>query len=100
MDCAVVCEPPPITFIPCEAHFRPVLPTIEGNVDYLALRGQLTTIDKLLRTSGVENEFVTRSLKHWVKTLSESKVEQMELGGAGQCSVIGLEDLVRGHQQV
>jgi len=66
------CEPPPITFIPCEEHFRPVLPTIEGNVDYLALRGQLTTIDELLRTSGVENEFLVRSLKHWVKTLSQS----------------------------
>jgi hypothetical protein len=64
------CDPPAITFIPCEMHFRPVLPTIEGNVDYLALRGQLTTMDELLRTSGVENEFVTRSLKHWVKTLS------------------------------
>ena len=35
------CEPPPITFIPCEEHFRPVLPTIEGNVDYLALGGQV-----------------------------------------------------------
>ena len=55
------CEPPAITFIPCEEHFRPVLPTIEGNVDYLALRGQLTTMDELLRTSGVENEFVIRS---------------------------------------
>ena len=63
-------EPPAITFIPCEEHFRPVLPTIEGNVDYLALRGQLTTMDELLATSGVENEFVLRSLKHWVKTLS------------------------------
>src|ERR1700737_1830613 len=66
------CEPPPITFIPCEEHFRPVLPTIEGNVDYLALRGQLTTMDELLSTSGVENEFVRRSLEHWIKTLSES----------------------------
>jgi hypothetical protein len=45
------CEPPQITFIPCEEHFRPVLPTIEGNVDYLSLRGQLTTMDELLRTS-------------------------------------------------
>ena len=27
------CEPPQITFIPCEEHFRPVLPTIEGNVE-------------------------------------------------------------------
>jgi len=93
-------EPPPITFIPCEEHFRPVLPTIEGNVDYLALRGQLTTMDELLRRSGVENEFVTRSLKHWVKTLSQSKMEQMELSGEGQCGVIRLEELVRGRQQV
>ena len=58
------CEPPAITFIPCEAHFRPVLPTIEGNVDYLALRGQLTTIDELLRTSGVETQIIKRSLEH------------------------------------
>ena len=94
------CEPPPITFIPCEEHFRPVLPTIEGNVDYLALRGQLTTMDELLRTSGVENEFVRRSLEHWIKTLSESKMEQIELSGEGQSGVIRLEDLVSGKQQV
>jgi len=93
-------EPPPITFIPCEEHFRPVLPTIEGNVDYLALRGQLTTMDELLRTSGVENEFVARSLKHWVKTLSQSKVEQIELSGEGKGGEIRLEELVHGQQQV
>ena len=92
-------EPPAITFIPCEEHFRPVLPTIEGNVDYLALRGQLTTMDELLRSSGVENDFVTRSLKHWIKTLTQSKIEQIELSGEGQCGVIKLEDLVRGRQQ-
>jgi hypothetical protein len=39
-------EPPAITFIPGKEHFRPVLPTIEGNIDYLALRGQLTTMDE------------------------------------------------------
>jgi len=93
------CDPPAITFIPCEMHFRPVLPTIEGNVDYLTLRGQLTTMDELLRTSGVENEFVRRSLKHWVKTLSQSKVEQIELSGEGKCGVIRLEDLIGGKQQ-
>ena len=32
-------------------------------------------------TSGVENEFVIRSLGHWIKTLSESEVEQIELSG-------------------
>jgi hypothetical protein len=94
------CEPPAITFIPCEGHFRPVLPTIEGNVDYLALRGQLTTMDELLGTSGVENEFVLRSLKHWVKMLSQSEVEQIELSGEGQGGVIRLEELIHGWQQV
>jgi hypothetical protein len=94
------CEPPAITFIPCEGHFRPVLPTIEGNVDYLTLRGQLTTMDELLRTSGVENEFVMRSLVHWIKTLSESKAEQIELSGEGRSGVIRLEELIRGEQQV
>src|ERR1700749_1945816 len=93
------CEPPQITFIPCEEYFRPVLPTIEGNVDYLCLRGQLTIMDELLRTSGVENEFVVRSLDNWIKTLSESQVEQIELSGEGQRGVIRLEDLVSGKQQ-
>jgi hypothetical protein len=93
------CEPPQITFIPCEEHFRPVLPTIEGNVDYLSLGGQLTTMNELLRTSGVENEFVVRSLDHWIKTLSESQVEQIELSGEGQRGVIRLKDLVSGKQQ-
>jgi hypothetical protein len=57
------------------------LPAIEGNVDYLDLRGQLITIYELLRSSGVENEFVARSLKHWIKTLTQSKIEQIELSG-------------------
>jgi hypothetical protein len=39
-------EPPAITFNPGKEHFRPVLPTIKGNVDYLALRGRLTTMDE------------------------------------------------------
>jgi transposase-like protein DUF772 len=95
----MVCEPPAITFIPCEAHFRPVLPTIEGNVDYLALRGQLITMDELLRTSGVETEFVGRSLQHWITLLSQSKVEQIALSGEGKGGVIRLEDLMRGQQQ-
>jgi hypothetical protein len=39
-------------------------------------------------------------LEHWIKTLSESKVEQIELSGEGQSGVIGLEDLVSGKQRV
>jgi transposase-like protein DUF772 len=93
------CEPPAITFIPCEAHFRPVLPTIEGNVDYLALRGQLLTMDELLRTSGIETAFVARSLEHWVTLLSQSKAEAVECSDEGPGGVMGLNDLMRGQQQ-
>jgi hypothetical protein len=50
-------------------------------------------------SGGVENDFVARSLKHWIKTLTQSKIEQIELSGDGQCGVIELEDLVRGRQQ-
>jgi len=56
-------------------------------------------MDELLRTSGVENEFVMRSLNHWIKTLSQSEMEQIELSGEGQSGVIRLEDLVSGKQQ-
>jgi hypothetical protein len=90
------CEPPAITFFACEEHFRPVLP----NVDDHALRGQLTPMDELLQTSGVENELVMTSLKHWVKTLCQSEAEQMELSGEGQSGVTRFEELVRGEQQV
>jgi len=93
------CEPPAITFIPCEAHFRPVLPTIEGNVDYLALRGQLLTIDELLRTSGVETAFVTRSLEHWITLLSQSKAAAIACSDEGPGGPMGLNDLIRGQQQ-
>src|SRR6266568_4576906 len=92
-------EPPPITFIACEEHFRPILPTIEGNVDYWTLREQLTVIDELLRTGGVEKDFITRSLQHWIKTLHEAKVEGIELSDEGKSGVIALDDLVRGKQQ-
>ena len=77
------CEPPAITFMPCEAHFRPVLPTIAGNVDYLTLRGQLTTIDELLETSGTEKDFVKRSLDHWVRALHHSRVKEMQVEPRG-----------------
>jgi hypothetical protein len=93
-------EPPPITFIPCEEHFRPVLPTIEGNVDYRELRGQLIVIDELLRTSGAEQDFVMRSLQHWVELLHEAKLESVELAGEEKAAAFMLEDLTRGQQQV
>jgi hypothetical protein len=93
------CEPPAISFIPCETHFRPLLPTIEGNVDYLTLRGQLISIDELLQTSGLEKDFVAQSLDHWVKLLHQGKVEAVALEPSAKGEPFGLEDLVRGKQQ-
>jgi len=46
-------------------EFRPKLPTIVGNVDYLTLRQRLEQIDALLRAGGVEEDFVRRALEGW-----------------------------------
>jgi hypothetical protein len=51
--------------IPFPQEFRPPLPTIVGNVDYLTLRQRLEQIDALLRTSGLEQQFVQRALAQW-----------------------------------
>lgn len=51
--------------IPFPQEFRPKLPTIVGNVDYLTLRQRLEQIDALLRAGGVEEDFVRRALEGW-----------------------------------
>jgi hypothetical protein len=53
--------------IPFPEELRPRLPTIEGNVDYHTLREGLHQIDALLRQSGVEEDFVRRSLDRWIQ---------------------------------
>ena len=52
--------------IPFPQEFRPPLPTIVGNVDYLTLRRRLEQIDELLLAGGVEGDFVERSLAGWM----------------------------------
>ncbi len=51
--------------IPFPQEFRPTLPTIVGNVDYLTLRQRLEQMDALLQASGVERAFVLRALEQW-----------------------------------
>ena len=55
----------PGLIIPFPTELRPRLPTIVGNVDYLTLRQRLEQIDELLRTAGVEKDFVERALQGW-----------------------------------
>ncbi len=63
--------------IPFPQEFRPQLPAIVGNVDYLTLRQRLEQIDALLRASGVEQEFVQRALAGW-STAAAREVTALE----------------------
>src|SRR2546430_17676209 len=56
----------PPALIPFQLPLSPALPTIEGNVDYRDLRDQFLTFDQLLRSSGLETQFVTTSLQDWL----------------------------------
>jgi hypothetical protein len=58
--------------LPFPQELRPQLPTVVGNVDYRILRQRLEQIDALLRTSGVERDFVQRSLDRWLADGSRS----------------------------
>lgn len=55
--------------LPFQDRFRPSLPTVMGNVDYLGFQRQLKRIDEILRVSRVEKKFIGKSLNHLAKTL-------------------------------
>ena len=48
--------------IPTQQEILPALPTIEGNVDYQELEGQLKRIDGILKSSRIEVDFIEASL--------------------------------------
>ena len=79
--------------IPFPTELRPRLPTIVGNVDYLTLRQRLEQIDQLLRSSGVEREFVELSLQQWREgsrppSIQEQQRFQIRSRKALRCSVL------------
>jgi hypothetical protein len=51
--------------IPLQPQLPQVLPTIEGNVDYRDLRDQLLLMDRLLVTSGLEEQLIQSDLERW-----------------------------------
>jgi hypothetical protein len=51
------------TLIPFQPSLQPALPTVEGNVDYLKFRDDLSRIDQILR-SGPEQTFVLAATQH------------------------------------
>jgi hypothetical protein len=80
--------------IPFPQELRPRLPTIVGNVDYLTLRQRLEQIDTLLRQSGVERDFVERSLVQWQRaaksepTAREQQKYQLRSRRALRCTLL------------
>jgi Transposase domain (DUF772) len=52
--------------IPLQSEFRPVLPTVRGNVDYQDFEEDLLRMDQILDLSGVEQLFVEMSLEQWL----------------------------------
>ena len=52
--------------IPFQLPLPPVLPTIEGNVDYREFRDQLLRIDELLLLSGLETQMLESDLQGWL----------------------------------
>src|SRR5437773_10140326 len=54
-----------VNIIPFQPPLPPVVPTIEGNVDYRIFRDQLLRIDQLLLEGGLENQFIQNDLQAW-----------------------------------
>lgn len=70
--------------IPFELPLPPVLPTIEGNVDYRTFRDQLLQIDQMLTRSGLENQFLQADLERWLQgqehVTAEAQQQRQEHG--------------------
>jgi hypothetical protein len=56
---------PDINIIPFQLPLPPILPTIEGNVDYREFRDQLLRINELLLSSGLETQLLEADLQRW-----------------------------------
>jgi hypothetical protein len=54
-----------VKIIPEQMELSRELPVVVGNVDYQEFLGRLAEVDRLLRASGLEDEFVQRRLARW-----------------------------------
>jgi hypothetical protein len=66
-----------VIVLPFQESLLQALPTIEGNVDYRILRGQLQRIDELLISSGVETQLMEKDMTRWLSI-------QKRVSGQGQ----------------
>ena len=59
--------------LPFQSEFRPALPTVIGNVDYLRFEEQLKRIDEILKLSEIEERFVEAGVANWLEAAKEGK---------------------------
>jgi hypothetical protein len=83
------------TIIPFQPQLPPVLPTIEGNVDYRDFRDQLLFIEQMLVTSGLETQLIEGDLQRWMgryKNVSPKaqQTRQMHSRRALRCNIARL----------
>ena len=63
-----------------QLSFRPDLPVILNNVDYLRQEEELKRIDQILRLSGIEEDFAQAWLFNWLGDREESQVSGEAMG--------------------
>jgi len=86
---------PAANIIPFELPLPPILPTIEGNVDYRDFRDQLLRINSLLVQSGWETQMLETDLQRWLagqKRVSAKAQQrhQLHAGRALRCNIARL----------
>ena len=52
--------------VPLQLDLSPAYPNVFGNTDYNEFRDTLVKIDKILRTSGLEERLINEALEQWV----------------------------------
>ena len=65
--------PTTISFIPLQAKLSPQLPRVCGNAEYVEREQLLDDLDQLLRSSGVEAEFIAASMAAYLASREETE---------------------------
>ena len=81
--------------IPLQLSFRPVLRTVVGNVDYTKFEAELKRIDELLTLSGLEHDFVKRSICQYIaRAAAGVQVGNGDLARQKQHSLVALRSTI------
>ena len=81
-----------MSLLPLQTEIRPVIKAVHGNVDYQRFREQLERINELLHYSGVEAEFVRRSVIRYEAEAAAvgSKLKRGNIVRHQKMSIVGL----------